>query len=51
LEELRAQLKAADGYLAEAQQAAQEKDAERVEAAVRRFRELFGPFVKEAMRP
>jgi hypothetical protein len=51
LEELRAQLKAADGYLAEAQQAVQEKDAERVETAVRRFRELFGPFEKEAMRP
>jgi hypothetical protein len=51
LEELRAQLKTADGYLAEAQQAAQEKDAERVETAVRRFRELFGPFVEEAMRP
>jgi hypothetical protein len=51
LEELRAQLKAADEYLAEAQQAAQDKDAERVETAVRRFRELFGPFEKEAMRP
>jgi hypothetical protein len=51
LAELRAQLKAADEYLAEAQQAAQEKDAERIETAVRRFRELLGPFEKEAMRP
>lgn len=49
LEELRAELRTADGYLAEAQQAAQETDAERVEAAVRRFRELIEPFEKEAM--
>lgn len=51
LEERRAVLKSANEYLSEAQQAAQEKDAERVEAAVRKFRELFGPFVEEAMRP
>lgn len=49
LEELRAELRAADGYLAEAQQAAQEKDAEGVEAAVRRFRDRIEPFEKEAM--
>lgn len=51
LEELRAELREADGYLAEAQQAAQEKDAERVEAAVRRFRERIEPFEKAAMKP
>lgn len=51
LEELRAELRAADGYLTEAQQAAQEKDAERVEAAVRRFRELIEPFEKAAGKP
>jgi hypothetical protein len=51
LEELRAELRSADGYLAEAQQAAQEKDAGRVEAAVRRFRELYGPVGKAATKP
>jgi hypothetical protein len=51
LEERRAELKAANGYLAEVQQAAQEKDIERVQAAVRRFRELIGPFVKAVERP
>ena len=48
LEELRAELKAADGYLMETQQAAGEKDAERVEAAARRFRALIEPFEKAA---
>ncbi len=46
LEELRAELKSANGYLSEAQKAAQEKDAGRVEAAMRRFRELYGPVGK-----
>ncbi len=50
LEDLRAQLKEADGFLAEAQQAAGEQDAERVKTAVRRFRELFGPFDREQGR-
>ncbi len=43
LEELRTQLKAANGCLSEAQQAAREKDAGRVEMAVRKFRALYGP--------
>ncbi len=50
LQELRAELQTANGYLAEAQQAAQEKDAGRVESAVRRFREVYGP-VGRAAKP
>jgi hypothetical protein len=51
LEGLRAKLKAANGYLMVAQQAAQEKDAGRVEAALRTFRELYGPVAKAAAKP
>jgi hypothetical protein len=50
LDEVRAQLKAASGYLAEARQAARDKDAGRAEAAVRRFRESYGPVAKAATR-
>jgi hypothetical protein len=51
LEERRALLKSANDYLLKAQQAAQEKDVEGVGAAMQRFRELYGPFGKAAMKP
>ncbi len=51
LEERRAVLKSANEYLLKAQQAAQEKDVEGVEAAMRRFHELYGPFGKVATKP
>jgi hypothetical protein len=50
LEELRTQLKVANGCLSEARQAAQEKDAGRVEAALQKFRELYGRTGKSATR-
>jgi hypothetical protein len=50
LDEVRAQLKAASGYLAEARQAAREQDAGRAEAAVRGFHESYGPVGKAATR-
>lgn len=49
--ELRAQLRAANECLSEAQQAARQKDAEGVEAAVRKFRGLYEPAGKAAARP
>lgn len=51
LEELRLDLRAANECLTEAKQAAQEKDAERVEAAMQKFRELYGPIAKAAAKP
>jgi hypothetical protein len=51
LEKLRSSLTTANGSLSEAQQAAQEKDAGRVEAALRRFREVYEPIRKAAKNP
>jgi hypothetical protein len=51
LEELRVQLRAANGCLSETQQAAQAKDAGRVEASLRKFRELYGPAARAATKP
>lgn len=51
LEKLRNQLKEANGCLSEAQQAAREKDAGRVEAALRKFRELYEPAGRAAAKP
>jgi hypothetical protein len=50
-EELRAQLRSAGGCLAEAREAAREKDAGRVGAAVRKFRALYEPVEKAATNP
>jgi hypothetical protein len=50
-EELRAQLKSAGGCLSEAREAAREKDADRVGAAVRKFRALYEPVGKAATSP
>ncbi len=50
LEKLRAQLKDANGYLSMAQQAAQEKDAGKVETAMQSFREVYGPVAKAATK-
>jgi hypothetical protein len=51
LKELRAQLKEANGFLAETQQASKEKDLGRVEAALRKFRGVYEPIVKAATKP
>lgn len=51
MEKLRAQLKTANGFLLETQQAAQEKDAGRVDASLRKFRELYGPAAQAATKP
>jgi hypothetical protein len=50
-EDLRAHLKAADESLAEAQRAIQAKDAERLKAALQKFREQYGPVAQAAARP
>ncbi|HEY7326742.1 MAG TPA: permease prefix domain 1-containing protein [Gemmataceae bacterium] len=51
LPELRAKLSHANNFLAEAQQAAREKDVGRVEASLRKFRGLYEPVVKAAPKP
>jgi hypothetical protein len=51
VESQRAKLKAANGYLSDAQRAAQQKDATSVEAALRQFRELYEPFATAAAKP
>jgi hypothetical protein len=51
LEELRGTLRAATEYLEEARRAAREKDAGRVEEAVRKFREAYGPVGQAAAKP
>jgi predicted negative regulator of RcsB-dependent stress response len=51
LEKLRRSLTTANGFLSEVQQAAQEKDAGRVEAALRKFRERYEPIRKAARKP
>jgi hypothetical protein len=48
LEQVRGQLRSADERLTEARQAAREQDAARLETALRRFRELFGPIRRAA---
>jgi hypothetical protein len=51
LEKLRRSLTTANRGLSEVQQAAQEKDAGRVEAALQNFRELYEPIRKAAIKP
>jgi hypothetical protein len=48
VDELRMQLKSAKECLLEAQQAGREKDAERLQGALRKFHELYGPVGKAA---
>ncbi|HEY7159099.1 MAG TPA: permease prefix domain 1-containing protein [Gemmataceae bacterium] len=51
MEELRTRLRSAADCLSEAQQAAHEKDAEGVQAALRKFREWYEPVGKAAASP
>jgi hypothetical protein len=50
VDDLREQLKLARQYLWEAQQAAWAKDPERLEAALKKFHEAYGP-VQSAAKP
>jgi hypothetical protein len=51
VDDLRAQLRSAGAYLSEAQQAARDKDESRFQAALRKFREVYGPVREAAARP
>jgi hypothetical protein len=51
MEELRARLRSAADCLSQAQQAARDKDAEGVQAALRKFREFYEPVEKAAASP
>src|SRR5262245_7962830 len=51
VEDLRAQVKAANECLLEAQQAIRAKDAERLKVTMQKFRELYEPVEKAATRP
>jgi hypothetical protein len=51
VDELRERLKSASECLREAQQAIQEKDGGRLEAALRKFHEVYGPVRETATKP